>query len=180
MIKRSGAIQVLMAALLCTNAFAQHEQGNADEHGAHLHPNHVALFTGATSDKDGTHLTLGADYMRRLGSHGRWAVGGFGEAILAEHTEWVFAGSLSLFATNQFWLQAGSGVELFKEVTSGTEGEGDQSAEGEVEAKTSFLVRFGLGYNMQLGNLTVAPVVFLDLVRNTETLVWGVNLGTGF
>lgn len=156
----------------------RYAQGNADEHGAHFHANHLAVFTGATSDEHGTEFTLGAEYVRRFGSRGRWGLGGFGEAILAEHTEWVLAGSLSFFATNQFWLQTGSGVELFKEVTSETGGA--RSAEGEVEAKSSFLVRVGLGYNMQLGILTVAPVVFLDLVRNTQTLVWGVNLGTGF
>ena len=143
-----------------------------------FHANHLAVFTGATSDEHGTELTLGAEYVRRFGSQGRWGLGGFGEAILAEHTEWVLAGSLSFFATNEFWLQTGAGVELFKEVTSETDGA--RSAEGKVEAKSSFLVRLGLGYNIELGNLTVAPVVFLDLVRNTQTLVWGVNLGTGF
>ena len=55
-----------------------------------FHPNHVAIFTGATTgleeDKN-THFTLGVDYVRRFTESGRLGIGVFGEVIFDKHTE---------------------------------------------------------------------------------------------
>jgi len=78
----------------------------------------VAAWVGETTLESGaTHFTLGADYVRRLGASGRWGIGGFGEVIFAEHSEWVFGALGSFFPTGELWLMTGLGVELFGPLT---------------------------------------------------------------
>ena len=150
----------------------QHEE--AGGHGAHFHPNHVAAFVGATSElKEGkqTYFTLGADYVRRFGPTGRWALGGFAEVIFHDPTEWLFGGAGYFFATRALWLQAASGVEFYQDEHGGHEPS---------ETKVSVLLRFGVGYMIELPGFTLTPMALLDFVRDTEALVWGVSVGKGF
>jgi hypothetical protein len=153
---------------------AQHSDEEKTSHAAHFHPNHVALFTGATSElKEGkkTHFTLGADYVRRLGSSGQFGVGGFAEVIFHDPTEWLFGAAGYFFPVGSFWLDAGAGVEFYSDA-HGTAEQGD--------TKASFLLRFGAGYEIELKGFSVTPLALLDLVRDTESLVWGINVGKGF
>ena len=91
-------IQISLVLLLFYNsvAFGQHQDtehegvhdSGSAEHDAHYHPNHFAIFTGATTeledDKD-THFTLGVDYVRRFTESGLLGIGVFGEVIFAKH-----------------------------------------------------------------------------------------------
>ncbi len=93
----------------------------------------------------------------------------------------MFGALGSFFPTGELWLQTGLGVELFKEERE--EGTGRTTRSAEEEAATSaasFLVRFGLGYYLGLGPLTITPSVFVDLVRDQTALVWGLGIGRGF
>ncbi len=165
-------VALLLAGPKLLSAQQSHEEGASNS--AHFHPNHAAAFVGATSELRGskkTHFTLGADYVRRFGARGQWGVGGFAEVIFHEPTEWLFGASGYFFPTHALWIQAAGGVEFYQ----GGHG-GDEPA----ETKASFLLRFGAGYNIELPGFTLTPVALLDLVRDTETLVWGVSVGKGF
>jgi hypothetical protein len=162
--------------LLSAQQEGSHRQGAAgeEEHGAHFHPNHIGLFVGATtqlSEDKGSHVTLGVDYVRRFGSVGQWALGGFGEVIFEDEPEWLFGAAGYFFPLRSLWVQVASGVEFYKDGHGTTE---------HTETKTSFLLRFGAGYQIELSGFSVTPLALLDLVRDTETLVWGVSLGKGF
>ena len=159
--------------LLSAQQGQPHDQETGSQ-GAHFHSNHVAGFIGATSELRGskkTHFTLGTDYVRRFGSSGQFGVGGFAEVIFHDPTEWLFGASGYFFPTQALWVQAASGVEFYQEGHAGDE---------HTEAKASFLLRFGAGYGIELPGFTLTPVALLDLVRDTEALVWGVGIGKGF
>ena len=149
------------------------EAGGAERH-AHVHPNHVAVFAGATSElREGkkSHFTLGADYVRRFGAEGRWALGGFGEVIFDDEPEWLVGAAGYFFPTSALWVQAGAGMEFYKEGHGTTE---------PAETRTSFLLRVGAGYIIELSGFSVTPLALLDLARDTESLVWGVSVAKGF
>ena len=118
------AIVLVMLLAGPTLAFAQqsHEEGASNS--AHFHTNHVAAFAGATTElKEGgkTHFTLGADYVRRFGTRGQWGVGGFGEVIFHDPTEWLFGAAGYFFPTASLWVQAGTGVEFYQAGHGGDE-----------------------------------------------------------
>ncbi|MEE8148218.1 MAG: hypothetical protein V3T24_11480 [Longimicrobiales bacterium] len=93
----------------------------------------------------------------------------------------MFGALGSFFPTGELWLQTGLGVELFKEEREeGTGRTTGSSAEEAATSAASFLVRFGLGYHLGLGPLTITPSVFVDLVRDQTALVWGLGIGRGF
>jgi hypothetical protein len=170
MMQAAVLVVLLLVGPKLLSAQQSHEEGTS--HGAHFHPNHVAAFVGATSHLRGsnaTHFTLGADYVRRFGSSGQFGIGGFAEVIFHDPTEWLFGAAGYFFPTRALWVQAAGGVEFY-------EGGGDEPA----ETKASFLLRFGAGYNVELSAFTLTPVILLDLVRDTEALVWGVSTGKGF
>jgi len=161
------------AALLSAQQEQPHNQETGSQ-GAHFHPNHVAAFVGATSELRGskkTHFTLGADYVRRFGSSGQFGVGGFAEVIFHDPTEWLFGAAGYFYPTRALWVQAAGGVELYQ---------GGHGGDEPTETTASFLLRFGAGYQFELPGFSLTPLVLLDLVRETEALVWGVSIGKGF
>lgn len=150
------------------------DEAGSEEHSAHFHPNHLGLFGGATTElkeAKGSHFTLGVDYLRRFGSTGQWGLGGFGEVIFHDEPEWLFGAAGYFFPLRSLWVQAGAGVELHKT---------GHGANEPSKTESSFLLRFGAGYQIDLPGFSVTPLALLDLVRDTETVVWGVSLGKGF
>src|SRR5688572_17170590 len=91
---REGAmVRVLLiaAALLpCSAAWAQPsaEHAGAGEQIEHDHKNHAALYLGFTAN-DGTHFTLGAEYVRRNPEWKRLGIGGFTEFVFTDDTEFL-------------------------------------------------------------------------------------------
>jgi hypothetical protein len=152
-----------------------HETSNAS-HAEHRH--HIAAVVAATSNLDAKHtdLTLGGDYQYRLTS--RWAIGGFGEAIFAEHTESLVGAPLWIYLSRSFWLRTGPGVEFAKE-SDGSHSR-SSSEEGHQKTVAKFLFRVGAGYNFELSGMTIAPTLDFDFVRSANALVWGVSIGKGF
>ena len=143
------------------------KESHEGSHSEHHH--HIAALVGATSNLDSKHteFTLGGDYHYRLAS--RWAIGGFGEAIFADHTEYLLGVPLYFFPTSSFWLRAGPGVEFAKEPEQNHSR--SSSSEGHVTSETKFLFRFGAGYNFEVGGLTITPNLDVDLVRSANALV---------
>ena len=70
------------------------DENRSFEHSHSEHRHHIGTVIAATSNLDAKHtnLTLGGDYQYRLLT--RWEIGGFGEMILAKHTENVFGVTL--------------------------------------------------------------------------------------
>jgi len=167
----------LILLLFCTiNSFSQdfdseiesNHDSEGEMHNAHFHRNHFGVFLGATTeleeDKD-THFTLGIDYTRRITNNGRWGLGVFGEAIFANHTEWLFGIPLYFYPTNKLWLRAGPGVEFHK-----------KKKESGKETEAEFLIRTGIGYSIELNKFTIAPSFSVDFLRNKTSLVWGISI----
>ena len=159
---------------------AQHgdqQQGESDHetHVSHSHWNHMAIFAGATSkfEKQGTHFTLGLDYVRKFPPSGRWAVSVFGEAIFEEHTEWLFGIPIIYWPSDHIWLRIGPGIEILKE-------EEHHHTETKAETKIEFLWRIGIGYEIESRKYTITPSIDIDFERSTTALVWGFNFGYGF
>ena len=166
---------VFITLLLTCNLYSQDE----DEHNKftelenHFHYNHFAVFAGASSlfEREETHFTLGADYIRYFSPESNFAVGIYSEAIFAHHTEWVFGAVLFYGLTEHLWIRTGPGIEILQE---------ENEHSGESESKTEFLIRIGAGYDFHLGNFTISPSIDIDFLRSTTTLVWGLNFGIGF
>jgi len=183
-------VRVCMALLLffCSSAFVQGEEteydraqgAGAEAHDAHYHPNHISIFVGATTKLEGdndTDFTLGADYVRRFLKSGRLGIGLFGEAIFAEHTDWVFGIPLYVYPYKNFWLKAGPGLEFHKKKEKSSS---ERSGKSKTETDTEFLIRTGLGYDIELAGFTIAPTLSFDFLRSKTSMVWGLNLGKGF
>jgi len=189
-------IQISLVLLLffSSNTFAQHEEtehqgvhnSTSAEHGHNFHPNHIAIFTGATTEleegKD-SHFTLGVDYVRRITKSGRLGIGVFGEVIFDEHTEWVFGIPLYFYPTNNFWLRVGPGLEIHEEKEkshSSVQSESGMAKGSKTETKTEFITRAGLGYDFEVSGFSIGPNLSVDFFRDKTSLVWGVNIGKGF
>ena len=191
-----SCIPLILLLLFSSDVFAQKEDTKQSEshdsttaqHGAHYHPNHVAIFTGGTTElekgKD-TNFTLGIDYVRRFTESGRVGIGVFGEVIFAEHTEYLFGIPLYVYPTNHFWLRAGPGVEIYedeKERSSDSTVPSASKTSGESykETKADFFMRAGLGYDFEVTGFTIGPNASFDFFREKVTFVWGIALGKGF
>jgi hypothetical protein len=166
---------ILITLLLTCNLYSQDngDHNKLSEHEDHFHYNHIALFTGASSlfEREETHFTFGADYVRYFSPESNFAAGIYSEAIFAHHTEWVFGTVLFYGLTEHLWVRSGPGIEILQE---------ENEHHGETESKTEFLIRIGAGYSIHFGKFFIDPSVDLDFLRSTTTLVWGVNFGMGF
>ena len=81
-------------------------------------------------------------------------------------------GSIVLLQTLPGPLVQRPGVEFITE---------DVTHHGEnLSKKTEFVLRMGAGYTFNLGILTLAPGINLDIVRDHTSLVAGLNVGYGF
>jgi hypothetical protein len=165
---------VSLFILLPFYLFAQDEihKTNSEEEN-HFHYNHFAVFAGASSlfEKNETHFTLGADYIRYFSPESNFAAGVFAEAIFAHHTEWLFGALLYYGLTEHLWIRTGPGIEILQE---------DLECGCGTKTKTEFLVRLGAVYDFHLGKFSISPSLDIDFLRNSTTLVWGVNFGMGF
>jgi len=162
------------------NIFAQHEdtasvESHSKEHSGHPHWNHIALFAGATSkfEQEGTHFTLGLDYIRKFPPSGRWAISIFAEAIFEEHTEWLFGIPVFYWPYENLWVRTGPAIEFLQE-------EEHHHGESKTETRTEFLWRLGTGYDIEFGKYSITPSFDIDFGRSTTAAVWGFNFGYGF
>ena len=161
-----GVVALLLASAAALGAQEEHR---SQRH--HVHPNHVGVSVGGTSqlgEGGHTYATLGVDYVRRFGARGEWGLGGFGEGIFHTPAEWVLGAAGYVFPVRSLWLQVGGGAEFFEE-EAGTGG-----------TRASFLLRVGTGYQIGLQGFSLTPLVLVDLVRGTNAFVWGVSVGRGF
>lgn len=136
--------------------------------------NEVELFVGGVTETEesATGFGIGLEYNRRLSA--RWSLGV--EAVEISATDvsrnWLFVFPLYFHVTDAFGLKVGPGVEGSKEEPENGE---------ESETKTQFVVRFGAGYEFELGErFTLTPEVNIDLIDGNATWVYGVSFGYQF
>jgi len=169
---------VIAHLILITVAYSQSNE--AEMAGTHknehsIHWNHIAVFGGATSkfEKEGTHFSIGMDYLRKFPAKGNLAISLFAEAIFEEHIEWLFGIPVIYWVSDNLWIRTGPGIEILQE-------EKHDHAETKTETKTEFLWRAGVGYDIEFGKYNLAPSIDIDFERSTTALVWGLNFGYGF
>jgi hypothetical protein len=182
---RSLALGLAVTALLAAPLRAQEAPlthggapvARAEEHAeGHEHSNEMAVFLGGTTEDDETHLTLGAEYERRLGER-------FGVAFVAEHVDgtdaWVFLAPFTFRPARQLGLKLylGPGFETKEEEHAPEHAEADGR-------ETLFVFRTGTGWAIELGRVSLTPQVELDLVHEHDgwqaAFVFGVAVGLGF
>jgi hypothetical protein len=159
----------------------EEEHGEAHEH--HFHDHHLGLTLAATTHLEeggGTHFTLGAEYEYRLSQ--LIGIGLIGELIFAEHTEYLFVLPLYVHATESLWFRAGPGFEVTRhsEEKPHCSCKEDQDPEHYTSNKAKFLMRIGVGYNIDVGGFIITPTVDIDFLRTQTSLVWGIVIGRGF
>jgi hypothetical protein len=164
----------------------QAETESHEEEDSGHHANHIALFTGATSENaDGgvtTSVSLGLDYERRVSPLIGLVVGG--EAVFGGHEREALLGVLVNFhVARGLILGLGPGVEFSKERSEAHE-EGPSAAGNEEggESGTEVALRMGGLYEFDLGRRgTIAPTLYVDMISG-KMPVWvgGVSVGVGF
>jgi len=167
---------ILVFVPISINAQSSEVANSLEENSKHiLHHNHVAIFLGSTTffKKGESHFSVGLDYVYRPNVEEPWAFSIFGEAIFAEHTEYLVGLPVYYSFNNIWWLRAGPGIEIIQE-------EEYHGAEVETKTKVEFLFRIGAGFPFHFGKYTITPSVDFDLVRNNDAIVWGFNIGYGF
>lgn len=179
------ALRIRFLTLLACSTVALPAPAFGQEHQAEegVHPNHLSLFTGGTTESsDGetsTAFSLGLDYERRISRLVGLGIGG----------EFVFGGDereallgllLNLHVAGGFILAAGPGLEFAQHLDEhGDEGH----AEGEgSETETHPGLRVGLLYEFEVGHrYSIAPSFYTDFIEGKEpTFVWGLAFGVGF
>lgn len=136
--------------------------------------NAVELFVGAVTETEesATGTGIGLEYQRHLSS--RWSLGV--EAIEISTTG-VSRGFLVVVPVyfnpvGGLGLKAGPGVEGSKE---------EAEDGGESESSTRFAMRFGAGWEFELGKrFTLTPEVNMDVIGENLTWVYGLSFGVEF
>ena len=160
--------------------------------GHHVHSHHLALFGGATTNLEVKHTdpTAGIDYEFRLPF---WdnviGIGIFGEAVFAEHIEFLAGGLIIVHPIAGLKVFAGGGaVRVEHTVQSIPETiplkiKSDRilaNGSEETEVKFEPLIRGGIGYDFHFEQFSIGPVVSADYINKNTLLVYGLSLGIGF
>ena len=137
------------------------------------HPNHVAVFVGATTPtkkKSETSFTIGADYERRL--PGIWGVGVLADFALGDFKRTALVGPVVfLHPTGNLKALVVPAVEFVEK---------DQD-DGQTKHEAHYVMRVGLSYEFHFGVYSVSPIVNVDFIGETKTsIVYGATFGVGF
>lgn len=160
-----------------------HSEDEAAEHEEHtFHRHHVAVFLGATTavpkhggeevvetESEGggssgetgsvTEASIGLDYEYRLSRV--WGIGFLFDYVGGEARASVAGLSLYLHPVGGLKLLAAPGIEHH-------------------EGENEFLVRLGLGYELEVGRWALTPGASVDFVGGDEAYVYGLYIGRGF
>jgi hypothetical protein len=146
------------ALLLCWNpAVATEETGHG--HGG-FHRHHASVFVGNTTNHKGDNaLTFGLDYEYRINKI-------WGLVALADHAgddiqATVVGVGAMLHSIGDLRLQAAPGLDFHG-------------------SHEEFVVRFGALYDFQVGNWTLSPSLYVDVLELESSLIYGLGFGRGF
>lgn len=130
-------------------------------HGHHdIHKHHVTAFLGNTTNYKGQNaFTVGLDYEYRLDQ--LWGLAAlFDNAGDGIQTTVIAVGAI-LHPVGGLKLQAAPGLDFHG-------------------SKEEFVIRFGVLYDFQVGNWTLGPAAYLDVLEAKESLIFGMSFGRGF
>ncbi len=147
---------ILLIGIFATVPAVQAEE---TEHGSHHHKNHVGLFVGLTHERRENGFALGVDYARRVSDS--FSIGAFAERTWGDFNFDVYGLSFAYHVDRWTWI-IGPGIE--------------DSRLGNNER----LWRLGVGYSFDVGEATVTPNFYIDIVDGEQVYVLGVALGRGF
>lgn len=172
-------VPLCLAFLLAAGApLAGQEAGHAeDDHG--FHPNHIALFAGATTalnkEKGGTtSFTLGADYERRITP--KVGVMGLVDFAIGDHKRTVILAAMFAWRpADALRIALGPGAEWVEKDEVG------EGGETKTKRKAYYVTASRLSYDFHVGQLSISPTLGLDFIGETKaSLVYGVSFGLGF
>ena len=153
----------LVAVLLVNSVLLSFHAAAQQEH----HLNSVSAFIGVTGevrrDQAGT---VGVEYERRIAE--RWVIAPAIEHAFGDLDFSVATLTLG-YRLNKWAIFAGPGVEWSHD-----------SAEGESGTESEFLFRTGVLYELEMGNLIVAPHGMVDFIAGEKVVVLGVTFGVSF
>ncbi len=148
------------SALSSVYASSESQEHHAEKPEKHK-KNHVSLLLAGTTVPDANHtgFTLGIDLEHEITHR-------FGVGLVVEHAfdpvdaTSVF-GVIDVHLGQGFVLQVGPGVEW-------------------VDDETLFVGRIGLFYEIELGEIVIAPSISYDLSEAEDSIVFGTAIGTKF
>lgn len=154
----SCILLIAMQAGFVTAVLASEGEEHEQEH--HFHRNTLFGFFGVTGeDRRERAGTLAIEYERRFNE--RWGLAAGAERAFGDLEFTVFTVPV-VFHTGKWALYAGPGVE--RPDHHGSE----------------FLVRVGVTYEFEAGNVLLAPKFNVDFVDGDAVLVGGLAIGFGF
>lgn len=172
MTRSSLRVPALLLVLVCCFAPPVTAQEVGEEESEYR--NAVELFVGAVTETEesATGIGVGLEYQRHLSS--RWSLGI--EAIEISTTEvsrgFLVVVPVYLNPVGGLGLKAGPGIEGSKE---------EAEDGGESESSTRFAMRFGAGWEFELGKrFTLTPEVNMDVIGGSLTWVYGLSFGVEF
>ena len=131
------------------------------------HLNSVSVFLGVAGEERRDRAgSVGLEYERRLGE--TWFVAPALEHAFGDLDFSIVTLSVG-YRVNRWAIFAGPGIE-WSESNHGNES----------GTETEFLVRTGVLYEFEVGDLIVAPHVMVDFVGDEEVAVVGVSVGMSF
>jgi hypothetical protein len=153
------------AAILALISLALTAPAKGAEPGHHL--NSVSAFLGVTSEgRRQRASTLGLEYERRLGEN--WFITPAIEHAFGDLDFSIVAFSLG-YRFNRWAVYAGPGVEWAQ-----------HEHFGGTETRREFLFRTGVLYELDVGDLIVAPHAMVDFVASEKVAVIGITVGINF
>ncbi len=138
-------------------AVAESHASPGGEEKSHTDHQHAAsLFLGGALRRgDGGAATIGVDYEYILSE--RWGVGGFADLAIGSRTAVVLGGAGYWHPWKELVIVMGPGVEF-------------------EHGESNPLVRLGGIYELEVGKKSIAPAVFVDIIRDKKPdLVLGLN-----
>jgi hypothetical protein len=127
--------------------------------GAHGHPNHAALFLGATVHDGHVYTTVGLDYEYLF--HEKAGVVALAELIIHDPLAQIAGAGLAFHPIAPVKIAALGGMEF-------------------ADGHSAALVRGNLEYAFHAGAMGIAPSVSVDYMDSEVLYVLGVALGMGF
>ncbi len=162
-------------------AVASEDAATSHDGHADWHPNHLAVFFGGMTpliSNNPTNFAVGAAYERRF--TGLWGAEGLADFVLGDHkrTALIAVGP----TVRPFTLLEESRSRELLSPLKFSAGPGLEFVDKKGKRVTRhFVIRAGVGYEIGLGNFSLAPSVYIDFIGETQTnLTYGVYLGRGF
>lgn len=181
---------IIIIAIILLSPIISIADENNDDH--HVHHNHLAVFSGLTSNLEYKHtdLSIGLDYEYRLPVwHNLFGVGLFGEVVFAEHTEYLIGLPIFLHPAGGFKFWAAPGMMIYEPIVhedpelhkiKSIKTDNIMASDESSGTKQKLLIRAGGGYDFHIKNFSITPAFSADIIDGHVYLIYGIYFGVGF